>query len=131
MPKEDEKILKYNHGEKSLKPSFRIYADLESILRKEKPCQNNLENSNTERKAKNKPCGYSWDLICSFGATKSRHNFDRRKDCIERFCKDVNKLAIKTSNYREHEMVLITDDEIKFYKRQKVCPICKKRVFLR
>ena len=35
MPKADEKILKYNHGEKSLKASFIIYADLESILRKE------------------------------------------------------------------------------------------------
>ena len=49
MPKEDEKTLKYNHGEKSLKASFIIYADLESILRKEQLCQNNLENSYTER----------------------------------------------------------------------------------
>ena len=131
MPKEDEKTLKYNHGEKSLKASFIIYADLESILRKEQLCQNNLENSYTERKAKNIPSGYSWGLICSFDATKSGHNFYIGKDCIERFCKDVKKLAIKISNYREHEMVLLTDDEIKFYKRQKVCPICKKRVLLR
>ena len=29
MPKWDEKILKYNHGEKSLKASFVIYLDLE------------------------------------------------------------------------------------------------------
>ena len=28
MPKKDEKILKYNHGEKSLKVPFVIYADL-------------------------------------------------------------------------------------------------------
>ena len=31
MPKEDEKILKYNLGEKSLKAPFLIYADLECI----------------------------------------------------------------------------------------------------
>ena len=34
MPKKDEKILTYNPGENSLKPSFIIYADLEYILKK-------------------------------------------------------------------------------------------------
>ena len=31
MPGEDNKILKYNHGEKSMKVAFIIYADLESL----------------------------------------------------------------------------------------------------
>ena len=34
MPKEDNKILKYSHGEKSMKVPFIIYADLESLLEK-------------------------------------------------------------------------------------------------
>ena len=34
MPKEDNKILKYNNGEKSMKVSFTIYADLEPLLEK-------------------------------------------------------------------------------------------------
>ena len=34
MPKENEKILKYKPGEKSLKAPFIIYADLECILKK-------------------------------------------------------------------------------------------------
>ena len=34
MPKEDIKVLKYNHGEKSMKVPFIIYADLESLLEK-------------------------------------------------------------------------------------------------
>ena len=34
MPKEDNKILKYNHGEKSMKFQFVICADLESLLEK-------------------------------------------------------------------------------------------------
>ena len=34
IPNEDNKILKYNHGEKSMKSSFIIYADLESLLEK-------------------------------------------------------------------------------------------------
>ena len=32
MPKEDNKILKYNHGEKSIKIPFITYADLEGLL---------------------------------------------------------------------------------------------------
>ena len=34
MPNEDNKILKYNHGEKSMKVPLIIYADLESLLKK-------------------------------------------------------------------------------------------------
>ena len=34
IPEEDNKILKYNHGEKSMKVPFIIYADLESLLEK-------------------------------------------------------------------------------------------------
>ena len=64
MPNEDEKILKYNQTEKSLKVPFAVIADLEYILEKEQSCQNNLENSYTERKAKHKPSGYSESLIC-------------------------------------------------------------------
>ena len=34
MLNEDNKILKYNHGEKSMKSPFIIYADVESLLEK-------------------------------------------------------------------------------------------------
>ena len=34
MPKEDNKILKYNHGEKSVKVPFIIYNELESLREK-------------------------------------------------------------------------------------------------
>ena len=50
MPNEDNKILKYNHGEKSLKVPAIIYADLECLLEKMHSCQNNLEKSYTEKK---------------------------------------------------------------------------------
>ena len=50
MPNEDNQILKYNHGEKSLKASAIIYADLECLLEKINSCQNNPEKSYTERK---------------------------------------------------------------------------------
>ena len=44
MPDKDKKILKYNHGEKSVKAPFTIYAVLENLLEKRNSCQNNLEN---------------------------------------------------------------------------------------
>ena len=34
MRNEDNKILKYNHGEKSMRAPFVIYAGLESLLEK-------------------------------------------------------------------------------------------------
>ena len=34
MPEEDNKMSKYNHGEKSMKVPFIVYADLESLLEK-------------------------------------------------------------------------------------------------
>ena len=51
MPDEDNKILKYVSGEKPLKVSFVIYADLECLLKKTITCQNNPDKSYTEKKA--------------------------------------------------------------------------------
>ena len=50
MPDEENKILKYNHWEKSLKALFVIYADLECLLEKLHSRQNNLQKSYTEKK---------------------------------------------------------------------------------
>ena len=52
MPTKDNKTLKYNHGEKSLKTPSTIYADLECLLIKKQSCPNNPNESYTERKAK-------------------------------------------------------------------------------
>ena len=43
MPEKNNKKLKYNHGEKSMKVPFIIYADLESSLEKMSTCHNNPE----------------------------------------------------------------------------------------
>ena len=50
MSDEFSKILKYNHGEKSLKAPAIIYAELECLLEKIHSCQNNSEKSYTEKK---------------------------------------------------------------------------------
>ena len=81
MPEEDEKI-KYLPGEKSLKAPFVCRFRIST--KKMQYCQNNSENSYTEKKAKYKPSGYAWCSICSFDNTKKKHYFCRGKDCIEK-----------------------------------------------
>ena len=48
----------------------------------------------------------------------------RGRDCIEKFCKDLKELATKIINYEENDMILLTDNENKFYEEQKECHIC-------
>ena len=48
MPKEDEKILKYNHGEKLLKAPFVFTFDTECLLKRLQSPQNNPEKSYTQ-----------------------------------------------------------------------------------
>ena len=45
MTEEDNKILKYNHGEKSMKVPFIIYADVETLLEKLSTCHNDPKKS--------------------------------------------------------------------------------------
>ena len=49
MPKEGKRILKYNHGEKSMKAQFIIYAEMEPLLEKKSTCYNNPEQSSTTK----------------------------------------------------------------------------------
>ena len=58
MPKEDNKMLKYQHGEKYMKVPFIIYLDLESLLEKMNTCDNNPKKSSTTKMNKHTPFGY-------------------------------------------------------------------------
>ena len=49
IPTENDSTLKYNHAEKSLKVPFAIYVDLECLLIKQQSCQNNPNDSYTEK----------------------------------------------------------------------------------
>ena len=101
MPTELNKILKYNHGEKSLKTLFVIYADLECLLLKQKSCQNNPNESYTERKAIHEPFGYSLDSVCSFDSKEDKNSFYRGDDCIKKFCSELKELVTKLVNYEQ------------------------------
>ena len=57
MPNEDNNIIKYNQGEKSIKLPFIIYADLECLLEKMDTCYNNPKESSTTEINKHTPSG--------------------------------------------------------------------------
>ena len=79
MPEEDNKTLKYNHGEKSIKVPFTIYADLECLLEKMNSCHNNPEKSSATKINKHAPSGYSLFTYCSFDTTKNKFEYYKGK----------------------------------------------------
>ena len=129
IPTRNNNKLKYNHGEKSLKVPWVIYVDFEYLLIKQQLCQNNPEESYTEKKSIHESCGYSIDLVSSFDSKQDKNSFYRGKDCTKKFSKDLKKHAIKIINFEEKEMKSLTDSEITFYEEQKVSHICKKEFY--
>ena len=126
MHDKDNNILKYNHGEKSMKVSFIIYPDIESLLEKIITCHNNLKGSSITKINKHTPSGYSLFTYCSFNTTENRLDYCRGQDCKEKFCKDLKEHATKIIHYIKKEMIPLTYKENEPSKNQKVCYICKK-----
>ena len=101
MPKEDNKIVKYSHGEKSMKVPFISYADLESLLEKVGTCHSNPEKSSTTKINKHTASGYSLLTHCSFDTTKSKFDYHRGKNCMKNICLDLKEHATKLINYEK------------------------------
>ena len=91
MPTKDNNIIKYNHGEKSMKVPFIIYADLECLLKKMSICINNLNESSTTKINKHTPSGYSIFNSGSFDESRNKLSYYRGKDCMKKSCKDLKK----------------------------------------
>ena len=108
IPNEDNKILEYNHGEKSMKAPFIIYADLESLLEKISTCYDSLEKSSTTKINKYTPSVYSLFMHCSFDTTKNKIHYYRGKNCMKNFCLDLRKHVTKIINYEKKKMIPLT-----------------------
>ena len=128
MPEKDNKILKYNYGEKSMKLPFIIYADIESLLEKMNTCHNNPEKSSTTKINKHTASGYSLFTHCSFDTTKNKLDYYRGKNCVKNVCFDLKEHATRIINYEKKEMIPLTKEEKEIHNMQKVCYICK-RIF--
>ena len=101
MPNEDNKILKYSHGEKSMKVPFFTHADLESLLEKISTYHNNPEKPSTIIINKHTPSDYSLFTHCSFDATRNNLDCYRGKGCMERFCEDLKEHATIIINFEK------------------------------
>ena len=126
MPTKNNNIIKCNHGEKSLKLLFVIYADLECLLEKMSTCINNPNESSTTKINKHVPSGYSKFTHCSFDESKNKLNFYRGKDCMKKFSKDLREHTSKIINYGKKKMIPLTTEEKIYHNKQKICYICKK-----
>ena len=126
MPAKGNNIIKYNHGEKSMKAPFVIYTDLECLLEKMSTCINNPNESSTTKINKHIPSGYSIFTNCSFDESKIKLNYYRGKDIMKRFCEDLRIHATKIINYEKKKVIPLTTEEKINYNDQKVCYIWKK-----
>ena len=71
IPEEIKKILKYNHGEKSMKVPFVIYVDIDWTS------DNNPKKSSPTEITKHLAYGYSSFTRCSIYATKNKLDYYR------------------------------------------------------
>ena len=126
MPTKDNNIIKYNHGEKSMKLPFVIYADLEYLLEKMSTCINNPNESSATEINKHTPSGYSLFTHCPFDESKNKLNYYRGENCMKKFCKDLKTHATKRIDYEKKKMMPLTIKEETYHNKQKICYICKK-----
>ena len=126
MPSSNNNLIKYNHGEKSLKLPFIIYADLECQLEKISTCQNNLDLSSTTKVNQHIPSGYSIYTSCSFGKSHNKLSHYRGEDCMRRFCKDLRDHATKIIDFKKKFITPLTKDEEDSYDKEEICHACRK-----
>ena len=126
MPTKNNNIIKYNHGEKSMKLPFVIYADLECLLEKMSACINNPNESSTTKINKHTPSGYSIFTHCSFDKSKNKRDYYRGKDCMKKFSEDLREHVSKIINYEKKMMIPLTTEEKIYHNKQKICYMCKK-----
>ena len=130
MPEEDNKILKYNHGEKSMRAPFVIYADLECFREKMSTCLNDPAKSSKTKVNKHRPSGYSLFTHGSFDTTKNKLNFCRGENCMKKFCEDLKEHATKIINYEKKEMIPLRKEEKNISYAKKSVIYAKKNLVL-
>ena len=131
MPDDDNEILKYIPGKKSLKVPFIICVDLECLLWKINTCSNNPDKSYTEKKAMRRPSGYSLVAYCSFDKSKNERSYYRGKDTMKIFCEDLKDQAMEIINYEKKKMIPLTDEEKKYIWKSEYLPYMWIRILYR
>ena len=128
MPTKDNNIIKYNHGEQSMKVPFIIYADLECLLKKMSTCISNPNESSTTKINKHTPSGYLIFTSCSFDELRNKLNYYRGKDCMKKFCKDLKEHAMRIINYEKKKIIPLPKEEKINYNDQQIVIYARKNL---
>ena len=123
MPSNDNNLINYNKGEKSLKLPFIIYADLECLLEKISTCYNNPNLSFATKIKQHVPSGYSISTNCSFDKSHNNLSRYRGEDCMKRFCKDLKDHATRIVDFKRKFITPLTKDEEDSYNQKKILVI--------
>ena len=127
MPEEDNKMLKYNHDEKSMMVSLVIYFDFESLLEKIDTCP---EKSSTTKINMHTPSSYSLLTCCLSDAKENKSDSYRGEDCMKKFGENLREHMIKIMNYEKKNIVPLTKEEKMYIAGEKYVIYAKKSLVL-
>ena len=70
-------------------------------------CKNNPENSSTTKVSGDIPSGFSMATILSFKSIENKHDVNKGKDCMKKFCKSLREHAMKKINFEKKKKEII------------------------
>ena len=135
MPSEGTKILEFNQYQKSDKPPFIIYADLQRVIGKTDKCKNNPKNGSETKVSIYIPSGFSMSTISSLRSIENKHDVYRAKDCIKKFYEFLREDAMEKINFKKKKWSfnksinkrILTKEQHKSYENSKICYIYKEK----
>ena len=127
MSSEKDNILEFNQYMKSDKMSYIIYADTESLIKKQMEVQI-IQKILQQQKLE------SIFLVDIFNVNYmafdiyKKHTLYRGEDCIKKICESLREHAKKIIDFEKKKMLPLTKEELKSYQDTKVCYICGKKL---
>ena len=119
MPSEKDYILEFKQYMKLDKMPYVIYADIESLTRKE---------SSTTKISEYIPCGYPMSTIWGFDHIEDKHTLYRGKDCMKKFCFSLREESENAIDFEKRKMFSLTKGELKSHLDGKVYYIRQKKI---
>ena len=120
-------IVRYSNGQHQFKVPFITYADFESMLEPIQGARNNPNISSTMGVNSHKPSGWCLHSKFAYGKVKKPTTQCRGPDCVEKFCEKIISEAKRLyKSFPEVPMLPLTKEQVKEYKKAKICHICFK-----
>ena len=135
MPKQGEKILKFNNFHKQLLVPFVIYADFEAITKKVQSCEQSKEmkkdkdtRSYTESYQTHEDCGYGYKVVCCYDDKYSKQTrIYRGENAVNKFMeKMLEEVEYCKTVIKKHfnKPLVITKVDEQHFKTMDGCHIC-------